>query len=113
MPWNVSGLAQKAASAAICYHSYLNKTRNLIPKETKFLKNEISKIDGFSCYDTNTNFILIKSRQKSKTIQKKLLSKNILIRDCSTFRGLDQYHIRVAIKKHNDNVKLVKALEAI
>ena len=42
---------------------------------------------------------------------KKILLKNkILIRD---FRGLDNQYIRIAVKSHKDNVKLVKALEKI
>ena len=113
IPWNISGIAQKAASAALCYHSYLVKSKKLIDKECKFLRNSISKIDSFSCYDTSSNFILIKSKLKSKTLQKKLLRKKILIRDGSTFRGLDKNHIRIAVKSHKENVKLVKALEGI
>ena len=47
------------------------------------------------------------------TLQKKLLRKKILIRDASTFRGLDKNHIRIAVKSHKENVKLVKALGGI
>ena len=52
-------------------------------------------------------------RDRSKTLQKKLLRKNILIRDCSTFRGLNENYVRIAVKKRKDNIKLIKALEAI
>ena len=44
---------------------------------------------------------------------KKLIEKKILVRDCSTFRGLDNKFIRVAVRKHKENVKLVRALEEI
>ncbi len=113
IPWNISGIGQQAASAALCYKNYLNKTNKLISKETKYLRNSISKIDKFSCSETSTNFILIKSKSNSKTIQKKLLRKKILIRDCSSFRGLNENYIRIAVKTHRENMKLVKALEAI
>ena len=113
IPWNISYIAQKAASAALCYNKYLEKSKKLIDKETKFLRNSISKIDSFSCYNTSTNFILIKSKLKSKTLQKKLLRKKILIRDGSSFRGLDKNHIRIAVKSHKENVKLVKALGVV
>ena len=75
IPWNVSGIAQKAASAALCYYNYLDKTSKMISKEKINLKNSISKIDGFTCYDTDTNFILIKTKIKSNILQKKLLRK--------------------------------------
>lgn len=113
IPWNTSGIAQKAASAALCYHRYLNKSKKLIDKERTFLRKSISKINSYSCYDTSSNFILIKTKDKSKILQKKLLRKKILIRDGSTFRGLDKNHIRIAVKSHKENVKLVKALEGI
>ena len=113
IPWNVNGLAQMAASEALSNKSHLRKTRKLIKKELKFLKDSISKINGFTCYDSSTNFILIKSRMNSKEIQEKLIKKKILIRDCSNFRGLNNKFIRVAVRTHKENVKLVKALEEI
>ncbi len=113
IPWNVSGLAQHAAGAALCSTSYLNKAKKIIKKESQYLRNSISKIDGFECHDAAANFILIKTKQKSKTIQKKLLKKKILIRDCSSFRGLNNNYIRIAVKTRKENKKLVKALEKI
>ena len=113
MPWNVSGLAQKAAGAALCHKFHLDKTRKLIKKESKFIRNSLSKMDNFSCYNSYTNFVLIKSKINSKRLQKKLLEKKILVRDCSNFRGLDNKFIRVAVRTHTENVKLVKALEVI
>jgi len=113
IPWNVSGLAQHAARAALCSISYLNKAKKIIENESQYLRNSISKIDGFECHDAAANFILIKTKQKSKTIQKKLLKKKILIRDCSSFRGLDNNYIRIAVKTRKENKKLVKALEKI
>ena len=113
IPWNVSGLAQHAARAALCSISYLNNAKKIIENESQYLRNSISKIDGFECHDAAANFILIKTKQKSKTIQKKLLKKKILIRDCSSFRGLNNNYIRIAVKTRKENQKLVKALEKI
>lgn len=113
IPWNVSGISQKAASASLCYHDYLEKSRKIIPKETEYLRKSISKINGFSCFQTNANFILIKTKIKSNILQKKLLKKKILIRDCNSFRGLNHNFIRIAVKTHKENIKLIKALEAI
>ena len=112
-PWNVSGIAQKAASAALCYHNYLAKSLKMISKEKTKLKNSISKIDGYTCYDTDTNFILIKTKIKSNILQKNLLRKKILVRDCASFRGLNNNYIRIAIKTSKENKKLIKALEDV
>jgi threonine-phosphate decarboxylase len=113
IPWNVNGLAQNLAIKALSDQSHLEKTRKLISGERKFLKESISKINGFICYDSDTNFLLIKSKINSTYLQKKLLKKNILIRDCSTFRGLDNKFIRVAIRTRKENLKLIKALKKL
>jgi len=108
IPWNVSGIAQNIAIRALSSRSHLEKTRKLIEKERTFLNRSISKINGFRCYDSGANFILIKSKISSKQLQKKLLKKNILIRDCSSFRGLDSKFIRIAVRTHSENQRLVK-----
>lgn len=113
IPWNVSGLAQQAASAALSHSFYLDRVKILIKKESFYLINNISKLKDFQCNATSTNFILIKTKIKSKTVQKKLLEKKILIRDCSTIRGLNDDYIRIAVKTRKENKKLIKALERL
>ena len=113
IPWNVSNMAQRAASAAICYHPFLDKTCKLIKKEKDFISSNLAKSKKFTCYNSATNFLLVRTKIKSKLLQKKLLKQKILIRDCSTFRGLNQNYIRIAVKTRKDNVKLLKAMEVI
>ena len=113
IPWNVSGLAQQAASAALLHSFYLTKVKKMIKKESFYIINSISKLKNFQCNVTSTNFILIKTKMKSKTLQKKLLEKKILIRDCSTIRGLNNNYIRIAVKTRKENKKLIKALEKL
>lgn len=111
IPWNVSGLAQEAAVLALSDAQFLRKTKKLITVESEFLKKSISEIAGLSCFDSQTNFLLIKTKTPSKILQKKLLRRKILIRDCSTFRGLNQNYIRIAVRTHKENMALIKALE--
>lgn len=113
IPWSVNGLAQIAGISALSDKTFLAKTQNLLEKESLFLQNSISKLSGFSCYDTQTNFILIKTKQESKLVQKKLLRKNILVRDCSNFKGLDSHYIRIAVKTHKENQMLLRALQTL
>mgnify|MGYP001183551923 CR=1 FL=1 len=113
IPWNVSGLAQQAASTAIMNPFYLDKVKKIIKKESNYLVDSISKLKSLQCSATKTNFILIKTKMKSKTLQKKLLKKKILIRDCSTFRGLNDNYIRIAVKTRKENRKLIKAFEKL
>ena len=113
IPWNVNYIAQSAASAALCYSDFLEKSREKIKKENSFLMNSLSQFHWLDCFQSSTNFILIKTKINSKLLQKKLLKKNILIRDCSTFCGLNENYVRIAVKNRNQNKLLVKALGEI
>jgi len=113
IPWSVNSLAQDAANTALKNKSHLVKSNSVIKKELIFLTNKINKLDGFDCNNSSTNFILIKTKKDSTQLQKKLLEQKILIRDCKNFRGLDNHHIRIAVKSHKDNLKLVNVLEKI
>ena len=75
--------------------------------------NSLSKFQWLTCFQSSTNFILIKTKINSKLLQKKLLKKNILIRDCSTFCGLNENFIRIAVKNRAQNKLLLKALGEI
>ena len=113
IPWSVNSLAQDAANAVIKNISHIKKSNLIIQKELKYLEDNISILNGFECISSSTNFILIKTKNDSTKLQTKLLKNEILIRDCKNFRGLDNHYIRIAVKSHKDNVKLVKALEKI
>ena len=116
VPWSVNAPAQAAATAALKHATViLRRTRDAIQKETAYLQSELSTIGCIkSCYETNANFILLQTNQNSKMLQSKLAdTANILVRDCSDFYGLGTDHIRVAIKRHKENVALVRALRGV
>ena len=113
IPWSVNSIAEYAAITALQNTSHLQKSLSIIKKESSFLRNKISLIDGFECIESSTNFILIKTKYNSTKLQNQLLEKKILVRDCKNFRGLNSHFIRVAIRSHKDNLKLVDALEKI
>jgi threonine-phosphate decarboxylase len=63
---------------------------------------------------TDVNFYLIEilNDKISTEIADILLRKNnILVRDCKTFTGMNNKFIRVAIKKPQENIRLLNALE--
>ena len=113
IPWSVNTMAEYAAISSLNDKSHLSRTNFLIKKEYAFLKKNISKIKDLEFIESSTNFILIKSKQDSTKLQKKLLDEKILVRDCKNFSGLNNHFIRIAIRSHKDNLKLVTALEML
>ncbi|MCD6537106.1 threonine-phosphate decarboxylase [Candidatus Bathyarchaeota archaeon] len=116
IPWNVNCLAQAAAIAALNDDEYLRRTWRLIRDEKAFLLRELRRIRGFKVFPAHANFILINIRDSGFTaaeLKERLLKYGILIRDCSSFRGLDEYYIRVAVRTRPENEKFIKALRDI
>ncbi|MGA3060251.1 MAG: threonine-phosphate decarboxylase CobD [Candidatus Bathyarchaeia archaeon] len=114
IPWNVNCLAQTAAVAALKDQEHLRVTRELIKKEKARLLAELREIKSFKIFEPDANFFFIDIRKSGFTateLSNNLLSQGILIRDCTSFRGLDQYYIRVAVKTSAENERLIEALK--
>ena len=112
IPWSINALAQIAAIVALQNKKHLVKSKLIIKKEYDFLLSKLSSIDGIEFNNSSTNFILLKTKHDATDLQRELLKHKILVRNCKNFRGLDDHFIRIAIKSHKDNIKLIKALEA-
>jgi threonine-phosphate decarboxylase len=114
VPWSVNMLAQEAAGRALTEDMFRQRSKELIARERKFLYERLSRLKGLEPYPSAANFILVKINQKcltSSTLREKLLKKDILIRDCANFRGLNGQFIRVAVRTRKENMQLVQALE--
>jgi threonine-phosphate decarboxylase len=114
IPWNVNCVAQAAAVAALKDQEHLSVTRELIKKEKTQLIDEFGEFKSFKVYPADANFFFIDIRKSGLTateLANKLLRQGILIRDCTSFRGIDQYYIRVAVKTREENERLIEALK--
>jgi L-threonine-O-3-phosphate decarboxylase len=114
IPWNVNCLAQAAAVAALKDEAHLRVTRELIKKEKAWLQGELGKIMSFKFSLPDANFFFIDIRKSGLTateLKNKMLKQGILIRDCSSFKGLDEYYIRVAVKTREENERLIDAFK--
>ncbi|MCS4538623.1 MAG: histidinol-phosphate transaminase [Thaumarchaeota archaeon] len=112
-PWSVNCLAEVAAVAAL-HDRGLIKVRHLVEEEREFLFETLGRINGFRPVKPDANFIFVdvsSSNLSASDIKRKLLQRDILIRECSSF-GLPN-HIRIAIRSRKENKKLVQSLKEI
>lgn len=109
-PWSTNCLAQMAAELVLSDTDYIKKTHRLIEKERNFLFEQLDKIDGLKPYPSVANFLLVKTKNSSLNLKESLIKKQILIRDCSNFRGLSDRYIRVAVRLHKENLQLLAGL---
>ncbi|MCW4005114.1 MAG: histidinol-phosphate transaminase [Candidatus Bathyarchaeota archaeon] len=113
IPWNLNCLGQVAAVAALNDQEHLNQTLKLIQTQKTYLLQELTAFKDFKVYLPDANFIFIDIKKTGLTaseLKLRMLSHGVLIRDCSSFAGLDEYYIRIAVKTHSENLKLINAL---
>lgn len=114
-PWNVNGLAQLAGEKVFADKSYMNRTWHFVDKERQHMLECLNNIKGLKTYPSSANFILCKlqnaSIRSSNGLTRRLLRNGIYIRDCSNFRGLNNRFFRVAVRKRDDNNRLIKYIE--
>lgn len=108
-PWNVSSLAQAAGIAALKETDYVEKGRRMVFREKTYLIEEMGKL-GLKIYPSEANYIFFHGPE---TLFQDCVERKVLIRDCGNYEGLEQGYYRVAVKRHEENEKLVYALEEI
>ncbi len=114
IPWSISSIAASAAVHLLRNREFLEKSRELVLNELEWLTAALKSI-GLKPLRSSTNFILIDISDmgmSSAEIVRRMLDEGILIRDCSSF-GLGQRYVRVAVRKRDENERLVTAFKKI
>lgn len=106
--WNISSLAQLAGVACLENDAYLQEARRVLDTERAYLLDALGKCAEYVC-PSDANYILC---YDAYPYAEKLKEKGILIRDCSNYEGLTEGYFRVAVRSHEENEKLVEAMEA-
>lgn len=109
-PFNVSGLAQKAAVLALQDKAFVLKSFKNNKIQKKVLYSEFEK-KGFLFYPTEANFIYLKLNQEATVLTSFLEKKGITIRGLASF-GKSQA-VRISIGSPEQNQKLIEALKKI
>ncbi len=114
LPWSVNTLADIAGQTIFSDTDYIQSAKAYMRQERQFLYSELSAFPGMRVFPTDANFLLLKLL--TTTEQDAFdwcLTRGIVIRKASTFEGLDDTFIRVAIKDHASNARLVAAFDAL
>ncbi|HRR78359.1 MAG TPA: histidinol-phosphate transaminase [Ruminococcus sp.] len=104
--WSVSSIAQEAGIAALDELDHLRRSAEYIEEERDYLYEELRSMK-IKVFESSANFLLFRS---ISDLAEKLLGYNILIRDCRNFRGLTEGFYRIAVRTHEENIKMIAAL---
>jgi len=113
-PWSVNFLAQLIGEAVLDEHEYAARTRAWLLEERPFLFRKLEEL-GLAPVPGDANFLLVflpkESGWTAACLQQAMARKGILLRDASTFRGLDESCFRIAIRRREENLRLLAALK--
>lgn len=115
-PWNINCFAQLVGTQVIKDRNYIKRSKELIFRERDHLFRRLKEIKSLYPYIPTANFIFCRldgMRLDSRRLCDKLGRRGILVRDCSNFRGLDNKYIRIAVRKRDENNRLINALTEI
>jgi len=115
-PWSVNTLALSAAAASIVDADYIRNACCLIQQEREYLSCGLSQLGWLHVYPTSANFFLVRIRNRYVSVpalQRMLEARNVLIRDASNFRSLGKEYLRLAVRSHKENCRLLAELRAI
>lgn len=114
--WSVNTLAQAYTKAALNDVDYIKRTKQELNEERAFMYNALDAIEGITVYPPSANFMLFQVNQEGITanyINEELKKYNMIVRNCDSYVGLTNHWVRIAIKDHETNIKLVDKLTDI
>jgi len=111
-PWSVNSLAQEVALAVLRDHTYAANSRTYMTCERSRFVKGLRSLSGLRVYPSASNFVLLElpATTSAEEVTECLTAERLLVRDCSTLPGLTRQMIRVAIRRTNENRRLLAAL---
>lgn len=111
-PWSVNCFAEAALPVVLGDRSYQEKTRQWLATEQNFFYQELLKCPNIFPLKPTANYIFL-TYVGQLDLRKALWARGILIRSCANYHQLGQEHYRIAIRKREDNQRLLHALNEI
>lgn len=114
--WNINVVASRMGEIMFVDDDFINETIEHMSKERDYLESELRFLPGVKVYNTYGNFVLceiVDRRMTAEELRNELIPERIIIRDCASFDGLDEYFFRVCILKPEENILLISELKKI
>ena len=82
----------------------------------QYLYDELSKIESLNVFPSKSNFMLIGVKDTGFTASElalQLMKRGIIVRDCTSFKGLDEYWIRISICTLEEDKKFIDIIKEV
>ena len=114
-PWPLNSFAIKAGIELLnnkkFYAKWTRQIHRWINVERERVSKKLSKIEDLKVHTSSTNFFLIESKTSLSPNIKYLEKKGILLRECNSFRFLDDKWARISLQNRKNNTVLCNEIQ--
>ncbi len=114
-PWSVSVMGQVAARAALNDTAHARKSLAFMDRERERLRMLLAALPGCVVMPTCANYFLVElpRSRHARGVTEQLRKQGLLIRDCSSIRGMNSRSIRMAVRTVQENDRLLQVLSRL
>jgi histidinol-phosphate aminotransferase len=112
--FSLTKLSQVAAMATLQDREYIKRSTELAVESREYLYREMSKFNSLKVLKSKSNYMLVdvhKTGMKASNLTEELMKKGFIVRDCTSFRELDEYWIRVSVGTLEEDERFIEALK--
>lgn len=114
--FSLTRLSYTAAMATLKDKDFIKYSTAKGIESRDYLYDEISKFKTLKVFKSKSNFMLIDLHETGFTaaeLTRELMKKGIIVRDCTSFKGIDEYWIRISIATLEEDKKFIEILHTI
>lgn len=114
--FSLTRLSYVAALATLEDTDFIDESITMGKKSRDLLYEGVSNIDNLDVLKSQSNFMVIDIRKTGFTaaeLSYELLKRGVIVRDCTSFKGLDEYWIRISIATIEEDERFLKILEDV
>lgn len=112
--FSLTKLSHAAALATLDDKEYIKKSIEIGIESREYLYENMLKFDKLHVYASKANYILVDVRKTGMTsgeFAEELLKRGVIVRDCNSFKGLDEYWIRVSVGTLEEDKRFIEILD--
>lgn len=114
--FSLTRLSYIAALNTLQDKEYIEKSIKDGIESREYLYNELSKINKLKVMPSKSNFILFNVEDTGMTatqLSRKLMAEGVIVRDCTSFKGLDDYWLRISICTMEEDKKFIEIMKKV
>ena len=114
--FSLTRLSYVASLATLRDKEYIKESTAKSIESRDYLYQEVSKFKNLHVLESKSNFMLIDLHDSGYTaseLTNRLMSKGMIVRDCTSFKGIDEYYIRISVASLDDDKRFIEALHTL